>query len=106
MILQSYLIINFDDNQRELHTVAVPSESKLLKLKCFTEGIYGFYSIYSTDKEQRHDTFTIVKTGNLIPTDAVFIDVLDTLIEEENGKQYLIAFPIFQIKEKTKLKKA
>jgi hypothetical protein len=72
-----------------------------LKVLTLSEGIYGYYEIgeLETTSTELH-RYIVIRPGNSIPMDAIFVDILSMIVELPEGKgQGTVVFPLYRLKD-------
>lgn len=98
MKLQSYKIIPYELNQPK-HTISIPIGATLLKLKPMHDGIYGWFEVSDLAVDTKIRSFLVLRTGDDIPSNGTFTDILDISKIMDDGQEALIVFPIYEIDE-------
>lgn len=97
--VERYLMKSFEDKETAgVSKIVVPQGAVFLKAKVIHDGIYAWYEIPAliTPQDQKEE-FVILKPEQDIPVDAVFVDVLDVIVDTPQGQGVMI-FPIYKIK--------
>lgn len=104
--IEKVLIMPFNDKTTQINEVEVVQSAKFLeKVKILHDGIYGFYempSILSANDLVRKDKFYVMKPGDLTPDQGRLIDILDVIIEVNDGNQAeptqgVMLFPVYKL---------
>lgn len=99
MKIERFLLHSFEEKEvQDVYKVVVPQGSNFLAAKIMADGIYVWYTVSELEvPKNQKERFSIVRPTMSIPDDAVFIEILDTIIETPEG-QGIIIFPLFKLK--------
>jgi hypothetical protein len=98
MKIEHYPLHLFEDKEiKQVYEITVPLGAVLLDAKVLHDGIYVWFTIPELEThETKIERFIIYRKGINLPDEAVFLTILDTIIESQKGQGILI-FPIFKI---------
>lgn len=98
MQVKRFLLHSFEKKgMDDMYTIILPHNSEFLKMKILHDGIYAFYSVANKDTEMRKDNYVILQPEQFIPINSDFIDILDTIVEVQEG-QGILLFPIYKLR--------
>ena len=105
MKIEKFELHSFEGEQEKVGSLEVPAGSKFLGLKIIYNSIVAWYlvpEIKGNANAYQIENFIIVKPEEVVPDNAEFVTLLDTIIERpgEEGQieEGLIIFPIFKLK--------
>ena len=104
MKIKSFKIKDFQNTETE-SVIDVPTGSIYRDMKLFHDGIYAFFEVPEMlmNSTERHK-YKLVTGNSSIPSDSIFIALLDVIVEvppEKEGeqpKQGIQIIPIYEIK--------